>query len=70
MKVLISIEVMKAGWGWDDKAVKKDITIDADEIGTLIPAVVGAIKGIELTIISAVSERQALLLKEEIDDDN
>ena len=70
MKVRITISVEKSDWGWDDKAVNKEICITADNVGVLIPATIGAIQGIQTTITDAVMERQQLLLLEEPENDN
>jgi hypothetical protein len=70
MKVTISVEVMKGGWAWDEKVVKKEMFIEADDVGVLIPATIGAIKGLEQTITDAVLERQQLLLLEESNANN
>jgi len=70
MKITISVEVMKGSWGWDDKAVKKEMSIEAEDVGVLIPATIGAIQGIQQTITDAVMERQQLLLLEESENDD
>jgi len=70
MKVIFSVIVERGGFRWDETAVKKEITIEADHTDTLISAVNGAIQGLKSTISEAIMERQNMIEAEESNDDN
>ena len=70
MKITISVSVERGGYRYDDTQVKKEMVIEAEDVGVLIPATMGAMQGIQQTITDAVMERQQLLLLEESENDD
>ena len=70
MKVTVLITVEKDGWGWDEKSVKREMSVTSPNPDVLASATTGAIKGIKNLILDAIVERQNLIEAEENTDDN
>ena len=70
MKVIVLITVEKAGWGWDDKSIKREVIVEAPDSDVLISATIGVIQGINHLVVEAITERQHMIEAEETEDDN